>query len=261
MASFLNAADQAEARIRTYNDNVSAISKMHERILNDVDNAQLQTQLDDLTRDTRQLAQTVREQITELRSLGGNTRHGIIREKRAELLKERFQEALQGYHRAEQRFRAAQRTQAERQIRIVKPSATDQEVQAILSDTPDGQNVFQQALMNNDQYRKVQDAYHAVQARNNDIQRITQTMVELSQLMNDLALAVEKDEDKIRVIEQNAVKIEKDTEVGLQHSNKAKRLAESIRRNKIRCFLIFLVVVIIIAAVVGGTIAARNANR
>ncbi|KAG8771762.1 Plasma membrane t-SNARE, secretory vesicle fusion, partial [Serendipita sp. 397] len=203
MVSFLAATEQVEAQIQTYNEKVSAIAKLHGRILHDIDSGQLHSQLDELVKDTRQLAQSIRARIKELQSLRDTTRHGLVREKRAELLRERFSEAVQNYHNVEQKYNAAQRIQAEHQIRIgtsgglecsrsvdyfsVKPSATDKEVQDILGDTPNGQ-IFQQALMNNHQ-RKAQDAYHAVQARHNDILRITKTMVELSQLMDDLALA------------------------------------------------------------------------
>ncbi|KAG8827117.1 Plasma membrane t-SNARE, secretory vesicle fusion [Serendipita sp. 401] len=259
MVSFLAATEQVEAQIQTYNEKVSAIAKLHGRILHDIDSGQLHSQLDELVKDTRQLAQSIRARIKELQSLRDTTRHGLVREKRAELLRERFSEAVQNYHNVEQKYNAAQRIQAEHQIRIVKPSATDKEVQDILGDTPNGQ-IFQQALMNNHQ-RKAQDAYHAVQARHNDILRITKTMVELSQLMDDLALAVEQDQDKINIIESNAEKVEKDAEQGLKESNIAKKLMEKIRRKKVICFFIFLLVVIIIAAAVGGSIAAQNARK
>lgn len=47
-----------------------------------------------------------------------------------------------------------------------------------------------------------------------DIVRINQTVMELQQLMNDMALMVEQDQNKINVIEKNATQVQDDTEKG-----------------------------------------------
>jgi t-SNARE complex subunit (syntaxin) len=44
--------------------------------------------------------------------------------------------------------------------------------------------------------------------------RINQTVIELQQLMNDMALMVEQDQNKINVIEKTAAQVRDDTERG-----------------------------------------------
>jgi t-SNARE complex subunit (syntaxin) len=47
-----------------------------------------------------------------------------------------------------------------------------------------------------------------------DIVHINQTVMELQQLMNDMALMVEQDQNKINVIEKTAAQVRDDTERG-----------------------------------------------
>jgi len=83
--------------------------------------------------------------------------------------------------------------------------------------------------LNSDQLGRARDAYREVQARHDvciftglgkllklpqDIVRINQTVMELQQLMNDMALMVEQDQNKINVIEKNATQVQDDTEKG-----------------------------------------------
>lgn len=68
--------------------------------------------------------------------------------------------------------------------------------------------------MNSDQFGRARQAYREVQARHNDILKIAETMNELQQLMNDMALMVEEQGETINQIEQTANVVEKDVETG-----------------------------------------------
>ncbi|PVG02785.1 t-SNARE [Serendipita vermifera] len=187
MPSFWNAVDQVEANLRTFKGNVTNISSMQSRLLNSMGNSSIEQRLEALIAETRVLSHTLRNQIKQLEATGSQTEQGVRRTKRAELLKSQFLQALQEYQTAEQKHRQAQRDQIAHQMRLVKPNATDDEVNAAVNDTPNGQ-VFQQALMHSDQLGRARNAYQDVQARHQELVRINETITELAQLMADMAL-------------------------------------------------------------------------
>ncbi|CCA69239.1 related to SSO1-syntaxin-related protein [Serendipita indica DSM 11827] len=246
MPSFLIAVEQLEEELIVLNANINTISQLQERSLNNIGDNRVQSDLDSLVRETKAMAQGLRTRIKEMESLRSNSREGQIRKRRVEILKEKFLQAMQNYRQAEQRFQSAQKAQIERQVRTVKPSATNEEIQAIVNDTSNGQ-VFQQALMNSDQLGKAKTAYRNVQTRHEELLRITQTMAELTQMMNDMALMVEQDQEKIAQIEKNTAAVEADTEKALNETRKARTWAEKAREKRKMCFIISVIILLIIA--------------
>ena len=91
----------------------------------------------------------------------------------------------------------------------------------------------------------------AVRARHNDIQKIERTMIELQQLMEDLATAVVLQEEPVQAMEQNTTKVKDDTEAGNVQLDKGIEHARRARKLKWWCFFIVLAIVIIIAVVLG----------
>jgi len=175
----------------------------------------------------------------------------------AALLKDKFQAALQNYQQVEQRQRNASKNQMERQYRIVKPDASPEEVRAVVNDDQGGQ-IFQQALLNSDQFGRARAAYREVQERHNDIVKITETVAELQQLMNDMAMMVEEQGETINAIEQTADVVEKDVETGYKHTEAAKKSAISARKKRWICFIIVVIILIIVAIVIAVNVVKGN---
>ncbi|CAG8559338.1 3549_t:CDS:10 [Acaulospora colombiana] len=199
--------------LKQYNDNVALVSNLHQRALNNIEDKQASQQLDEIVSDNRKLSNELKNRIKALQAQGGDSREGQTRRQQAALLKDKFQSALQNYQQVEQRHRNASKNQMERQFRIVKPNATAEEVRAVVNDEQGGQ-IFQQALMNSDQFGRARAAYREVQERHNDILKITETVAELQQLMNDMAMMVEEQGETINTIEQTTAIAEKDVETG-----------------------------------------------
>ena len=110
----------------------------------------------------------------------------------------------------------------------VNPNATQEEIRAVVNDENGGQ-IFQQAvrrmytlgttrltfwqLMNNRQGES-RAAYREVQERHQDLQRIEQTIAELAQLFNDMAILVEEQGEQVKAIEATTQNVQVDTEAG-----------------------------------------------
>lgn len=68
-----------------------------------------------------------------------------------------------------------------------------------------------QQLMNNRQGES-RAAYREVQERHQDLQRIEQTIGELAQLFNDMAILVEEQGEQVKAIEAATQNVQTDTE-------------------------------------------------
>lgn len=100
----------------------------------------------------------------------------------------------------------------------------------------------------------------AVRARHNDIQKIERTLIELNQLMEDLATAVVLQETAIQQTEHHTENVKNDTEAGNVQLDKGIEHAKRARKLKWWCFFIVLAIIIILALVLGLYFGLRNNN-
>ncbi|GBE82033.1 t-SNARE [Sparassis latifolia] len=263
MSAFYSEISSIQDDLRTFNDNVARIGELHSRSLDNTDDAAAQRvaqQLDDLVADTSALSNMLKRRIKALERQPGAGRDGQIRKQQTGLVKQKFVEAIQNYQGVEQQYRAKYKQRLERQFKIVKPDATPEEVKAVVNDDQSGQ-IFSQALMNSNRYGEARSAYREVQERHEDIKRIEKTITELAQLFNDMSVLVEQQDEQINVIETTAGAVEKDTEVGLQYTDKAVSSARAARKKRWICFIIALIVVIIIVVVVAVVVTNNNSKK
>jgi len=252
MANFYDEISSIQDSIRVFNDNVSRISDLHARSLNNTDDAAAARnteRLEELVNDTSALSTTLKRRIQGLERQAGSAREAQIKKQQTALVKSKFVEAIQNYQQVEQQYRQKYKQRMERQFKIVKPDATPEEVQAVVDDSQGGQ-IFSQALMNSNRYGESRAAYREVQERHEDIKRIERTIAELAQLFNDMSILVEQQDETINIIEAQASEVEKDVETGLGYTEKAVTSARSARKKRWICFIIFLIILAIVGAVV-----------
>ncbi|KAF8503834.1 t-SNARE [Gautieria morchelliformis] len=262
MSSFYSEISSIQDSLRMFNDNVSRISDLHSRSLNNMDEASAQrnaNQLDGLVEETSALSNELKVRIKNLQKKGGSGRDGQIRKQQTGLVKQKFVEAIQNYQQVEQQYRAKYKQRMERQFKIVKPDATPDEVKAVVNDDQGGQ-IFAQALQSSDRYGESRAAYREVQERHEDIKRIERTLGELAQLFNDMSILVEQQDETIETIQTAAMNVEKDTEVRLQYTDKAVASARAARKKRWICFIIILIILAIVGIVV-GVVVSRNVNN
>jgi len=263
MSVFYSEISSIQDSLRTYNDNVSRISDLHQRSLNNLDETAMQRnqqQLEELIESTSALSNQLKLRVKALQKKGGSGRDGQIRKQQTGLVKQKFVEAIQNYQQVEQQYRAKYKQRMERQFKIVKPDATPEEVKAVVNDEQGGQ-IFAQALQSSNRYGESRAAYREVQERHEDIKRIERTLGELAQLFNDMSILVEQQDETIVAIEANASNVEKDTEMGLQHTDKAVESARAARKKRWICFCIILIILAIVAIVVAVTVVKNNNNN
>ncbi|KAF8522209.1 syntaxin [Hysterangium stoloniferum] len=263
MSAFYSEISSIQDSLRTFNDNVSRISDLHSRSLNNMDEAAAERnaqQLEGLVEETSTLSTQLKNRIKTLQKKGGSGRDGQIRKQQTGLVKQKFVEAIQNYQQVEQQYRTKYKQRMERQFKIVKPDATAEEVKAVVDNDQGGQ-VFAQALQSSNRYGESRAAYREVQERHEDIKKIERTLGELAQLFNDMSILVEQQDETIDVIQTAALSVEKDTEVGLKYTDKAVSSARAARKKRWICFIIIIIILVIIGVVVAVEVVQNNNKK
>lgn len=222
--SFFSEISSIQDAIRQIDQNINRISELHSRSLNNVGEAsqlEAESQLTALAQETSSLTNGVKNRIKALETeavkipASGPAPEGIDRNVRLTQIgaaKNRFKETILRYQEVEKAYRTKYRQRTERQLRIVKPDATQEEIQGALDGSTGGQQIFAQALRNSNRQGEARGALREVQERHNDIQRIEQTITELAALFQEMSILVEQQDEQLNVIKDHAQHTEQEVQ-------------------------------------------------
>ncbi|KAF8078026.1 syntaxin-like protein [Lyophyllum atratum] len=255
-SDFFAEVSSIQEGIERINSNVAQIATLHARILNVMDEGQSHdvAQLDQLAAETRTLSNNIKDRITALQRAASGP-DAQMRKNRAIFLRSKFMDAIQNYQRVEQEYRVKARQRVERQLRIVKPDATPEEVVAVAEGG--GQQIFAQALSSSSRYGESRMAFREVQERQQEIKKMEETLTELAQLFVDMGTLIEQQEETIGNVETTAKEVEQDTEKATENIWKAIISARHYRKGRWICFSIFMVVIIVIAIALAATLTKK----
>jgi len=255
--AFFNEIEDIQKATRELNDNISRIGELHTRqlgaVANEQEHAAVTQHLSALTQDTRSLSNNLKKAIKKLESQTSkrdprdpNTN---VRKNQVGAIKNRFMEAIQRYQTVEQDSRKKHKQRMERQYKIVKPDATQEEVSAAIDDNmgSGGNRIFEQALLNSNRYGDARAAYKEVQDRHQEILKIESTITELAQMFNDMATMVDEQEPALLAVEAKANEAETTMQDAEKQMGKAVKSARAARKKRWICFIVILIILAAIA--------------
>ena len=246
---FMNEINQINLNLDKYEQLINQIDVLHKNLLTEISEdreMELRHQLDDLVSQASDLQSNLKVDIKAAQQEG---LHDTNKQAQAENSRQRFMKLINDYRVIEADYKEESKEQAKRQYRIVQPEATDEEVEAAISDVG-GQQIFSQALLNANRRGEAKTALAEVQARHQELLKLEKTMAELTQLFNDMEQLVIEQQQNIEVIDKNVEEAQQDVEQGIAHTNKAVKSARRARRNKYRCIAICFVIVAVVVVVV-----------
>jgi len=263
--SFFDEVSSIQESIRQIQTNITHIKELHGRALGTIsEDASTKDQLDRLTGDTRNLSQQIKDRIKNIEAMNArlppNSGDINVRKAQAANLRKKFLETLQNYQQVEYENRQKYRQRMERQYKIVKPNASQEEVQAAL-DNDEGGQIFAQSLLQSTRYGAAREALREVQERHDDIKKIERTIEELANLFQEMSVLVETQNTQIDIVETHANQVNHDLEQGVVHVDKALDSAKSARRKKWWCFLIVIILLIVIAFAVYWFVIKPNQSK
>ncbi|KAF5021390.1 hypothetical protein F66182_6579 [Fusarium sp. NRRL 66182] len=248
--AILNECRDIDRGIDTVEQNLEQLRMIQQRTLDDADSSgssAANRQLDALSADTmslyRELTERVRTVKSNPESQSAKNNPHVTR------IDRRLKAAITQYQQVESQFRKRTQDQMARQYRIVRPDATEQEIQAAVEDTSGGQ-VFSQAMMQSDRQGRARAALSAVQDRHQALQKIEQQMVELAQLFQDMDTLVVQQEAAVTQIEQKAEEVTENLDKGNQEIHVAVNTARKTRKKKWICLGICVAIIVVIVIIV-----------
>ncbi|KAK4450926.1 putative snare domain-protein [Podospora aff. communis PSN243] len=260
LSDFLARVDSTRIEIRNLAADIQHISNLHHRTLTSTDsNGQAQHQLDQVLALAQQKSTTIREQIRGLKhdaestpdSGAGNS--AFQRKKRqVESLTADFKREVQNLLQERQNYESLCRDQIARQYRIVNPDATDEEVRSAADRNFQEDGIFQTALRaNNAKTGQASAVLGAVRARQNEMQKIEQSLSELAQLFQDLDTLVVQDGVVVQRIEEQTRQADEDLSKGIGEITVAQRSALHRRKLKWICFGIVVAIIVLLGLGIG----------
>jgi len=151
-----------------------------------------------------------------------------------EVLDRRIRKAINAYQQTEAQFRKEMQEQQRRQYLIVKPEASEAEIEEATQGGADVQ-IFQQALLQSNRQGQSQSTLRNVQQRHDAIRQIERTLVELQELFQDLDRMIVEQEPMVEQIGQKTEETETHLVAGNVEMGKAVRSARAARKKKWIC--------------------------
>ncbi|CAO3607547.1 unnamed protein product [Cunninghamella echinulata] len=252
---FYDEIEQLKKQISAVNQNIDKIAELHQAslvALNEQQWEQIASDIEHYKGDTQKRNMELRNRIKALEA--SNLKYpkssiGSSRRDHTKGVKDKFIEAVNHYQSIEHSFEEKYRQKVERQIRIVKPEATQQEINDIIS-SDESPQVFAQSIMQASRRGQARAVLSEVQNRHNDIKKIEKTILELHSLFQDMQMMVEQQSEVIDQVNQHTETVVKDTEVANRHISDAIKKAKAIRHKKWCCFFICIILAVVIAILV-----------
>eukprot|EP01136_Pigoraptor_vietnamica_P021008 Opistho-1_new@70664 len=180
-----------------------------------------------------------------------------VRENQHTILTKKFAVAVKEFNDIQTTYKQKYADRIRRQVRIVKPDATAEEVNSLVEGAGDATNasIFARQILSTS-HAEAQQALDDIQERHRELVKLEESIRELHQLFVDVALLVESQGEMVDSIESNvtnAADYVEDAEKELGQALRYKR-----RCLKIKCILLLVLLILIAVAVIAIVIPLAN---
>ncbi|KAK6457249.1 t-SNARE [Scheffersomyces xylosifermentans] len=259
--SYMNEIQDINNSLDQYSNLINLISTKQRNFtreldLNEEDSEYSSKQIDTLVSEAQSLQLDLKKRIKNVQAQAAQARDQTKLDQ-AENARKRFLDLIQEYRLVEVNNREETKAQAERQYKIIKPDASDEEVRAVLEDGSGTQQYFQQALLQSNRRGEARTVLNEVQVRHRELLKLEKTMAELTQLFHDMEELVIEQDQPIQQIEEQVGNAQHDIEQGVGHTNKAVVSARAARKKKLWCLFICVLIIVILAVILGAYFGTR----
>ncbi|RLN50695.1 hypothetical protein BBJ28_00020345 [Nothophytophthora sp. Chile5] len=171
----------------------------------------------------------------------------LIRDNMCATLTKKFMDAMKDYQKAQQKYKSDMKNKVKRQVQIVKPDASEAEIDAVMRSGDPG-SIYKSAILQGGAAESITDVFLHCQDKYQDVLRLEQSVAELHQMFLDLALLVEQQGELLDQIDFQVRTAANYVEQGNQEVQKAIAYQKSHRKKM--CCLLGIGVAILLAIVV-----------
>ncbi|KAI8325584.1 t-SNARE [Martensiomyces pterosporus] len=235
------------------------IGQLHEQALNatsDARHTQVAKDRDRMVAETNQQIASIKRDLQQIdqvlqrsaRDPSVSKSQQAARASRQQGLAKKFSDQLQRYRQMENDFSRRNRERLERQYRIARPDASEQEIQNAIESDQAGQ-VFAQSVMQSNRVGEARRVLRDVEERQADIKKIEKTISELAQMFVEVSDMVNRQQEMIDNIDQ-AVE-DAHVQVTAAHGEvKTAIVHRKKSRKRLWCILILVLILIIIIIII-----------
>ncbi|KAI9294091.1 t-SNARE [Neoconidiobolus thromboides FSU 785] len=232
-SSYLSDISKIKSDIKDFKSIIAKISILNEQALNvasDQHKKEHSDKTDQLTSEAHVLMQLIKTCLQHLIDTKlTDPSEDNIRKTQYNTLKKQFMDSITSYQKVEQKHRQQVKARIERQYRIVRPEATEEEIKEAI-DGDNNESVFAQSVLQSARGGEAKRALKEVQDRHMDIQKIVKSIEELNNLYHEMQYMVEKQEILIEKIEAHVVEANENLVEVNEQLVQATQLAKSSRK-------------------------------
>lgn len=166
-------------------------------------------------------------------------------------LTQQFLDLVQAYHDAQTNYKTKYKTKMQQQFKIVKPNATQEEIDAAV-ESGDTSRIFAPQSLDPRLQQQASAASAYIEARHNDIVQLERNIYELHQLFVDMSLLVQHQQELLDRIEDHVGGAIVHTQAA---NSELKTTHEYQKKSRKKMIIITLILIIVIAAVLAPILA------
>lgn len=256
MKSFFTDVDRVKATIQYVKGRTAEVARLQDEAINAVrtedqnsTSDKLSSVLSDVNKrcaEAKQLLTAIKAKTEELEASGGTQPTELrLRKQMYSQITQHFVNAVRSYQQAQQTYKSKMKSKVARQVRIVKPDATYEEIDDAMKSGDPGA-IYRAAILQQGA-DPIAQAYVDVQAKYKDVLRLEESVGALNQMFRDMALLVERQGEMLDQIEFSVETAADHVEKGKTEVNKALIHRKSIRKKYFIIGLIVLVIIVVMA--------------
>lgn len=192
---------------------------------------------------TKTLLGLLKEETKKLKDDGtGKASDLRVRENLCNTLTRKFIDEMKAYQSAQQKYKTDIKKKVKRQVQIIKPDATDEDIDEVLRSEGGRDALYRQSILAGGVNDQVKSTYAKVAGKYQDVLTLEQSVAELHQMFLDFALLTEQQGELLDQIEfqvKQAGDYVEDANVDVFES-----IEYQTKIRKKQCWIILLVVVI-----------------
>lgn len=262
MNNFFKDVDEIKADIDSIRDATHRVEEINEKAVlattTDEEN-QLSTQLRPLVDQTNKKAKRAKNMLALLKEdnarLKGKDEIKAsdmrIRENLCNTMTRKFIDEMKLYQSAQQKYKSDIKKKLKRQVHIVKPDATDDEIEAVMRNEGGRDQLYRETILAGGVNDRISNAYQNVVGKYQDVLTLEQSVAELHQMFLDFAVLTEQQGELLDQIEYQVKSAADYVEDANEQVFEAINYQKKARKKQCCIIIIVLVLVIILLFALG----------
>ena len=204
----------------------------------------------------KQSLQRLREETDSIKNSANSkqTPEIRIRDNLTNTLTRKFVDVMKEYQNAQTKYKTDIKKKVKRQVQIVKPDATTEEIDAVFKSGGGSGEVLKSAILTGEAADSIRNAYMTVADKYQDVLTLEASVAELHQMFLDFALLTEKQGELLDQIEHQVKEASDYIDQGNSEMVQAIEIQKSIRRKQCCIAMIILIVIAIVVGIIGNYI-------